>query len=320
MNKTTIEKLWVDIIHSGNGEFEYKLLSKKSLPALSLGYNRRNQRSLILELPSGLNKVFYQFEKENIVLYYLMSEKLLCVVLKDDFFQDLFDDFILSLYTKIHEIASPNDYSEHFVKYCLKWSAFFENKLRNDLTKEQVKGLFGELFYLKNLILDSNSDIDEKLTSWKGPYQVSHDFVTDFIDYEIKTIDWLKNHIQISSEFQLESESGKNLELIVLFVELDLINGVSLKVLLNQIKILILERLGDLSILINGLSQLGLSFGHLEKYEMYRFVPKEKFHYDASNEDFPKLIRSNLAEEIFNVKYDIRLSHIKKHMVLNEKY
>lgn len=320
MNKNTIDKIWVEIDHSGNGEFEYKLLSQESVPALNLGYNKHKQRCLILELPSGLNKQFYQFDKENISLYFLKNEKLLCLILKDDFYQDLFDDFILSLYNKIHEIANPNDYSEFFVKYCLKWSAFFENKLRSDLTKEQVKGLFGELFYLKKLILDPDVDIDEKLISWKGPYKVSHDFVSELIDYEIKTIDMSKNSIQISSELQLESESVKDLELVVLSVELDLINGLSINDLLNQIKRLILEKFGDLSILVKGLSQLGLSFGILEQYEMYKFNVKEISSYDASNKDFPKLIRSILAEEIFNVKYDIRLTSIKKYLVYNEKF
>ena len=44
MNKEKIEKIWIDIIHSGKGEFEYQLLSKQTIPQLNIGYNKKGQR------------------------------------------------------------------------------------------------------------------------------------------------------------------------------------------------------------------------------------------------------------------------------------
>lgn len=319
MNKVKIEKIWVDIVHSGKGEFEYQLLSKKAIPQLNIGYNKKNQRCLILELPLKFEKIFQQFEKENLSLKFFIKERCLCIILNDDFFKDLFDDLILSIYSKIYNISNPEEYSELFTRHFFKWSSFFENKRNEGLTKDQVKGLIGELIYLKNLLLNSEDNIDDVLLSWRGPYDEGHDFVFDFIDYEIKTIDKSKNNVRISSEFQLESEKGKNLELVVITVEVDVVNGISLKKIINEVKSIVLDKFGDNSIFINAIAQKGLTIGDLEQYEIYSYTPIEETSYDGSNEEFPKLIRSNLPEEINKLNYNIKLNLIEG-FIINKKH
>lgn len=318
MNKEIIENIWNKIIPIGKGEFEYKLLSKESIPQLNIGFNKKNQRCLILELPFDFDKPFQQFEKENLSLKYFKKEKCLCIILNDNFFKDLFDDLILSIYSKIYNISNTEEYSELFTRHFFKWSAFFENKKTDGLTRDQVKGLIGELLYLKNLLLSSEVNVDELLISWRGPYDEGHDFVFEFIDYEIKTIESSKNSVRISSEFQLESEKGKELELVVIFVNPDNENGSSLKSLVNDIKIIVINKLGDNSIFINALAQKGLTIGYLDQYEIYRYSPIEEISYDSDREDFPKLIRSSIPEEINKLNYNIRLNLLEK-FIINKK-
>ncbi|NMH24802.1 PD-(D/E)XK motif protein [Flavobacterium solisilvae] len=318
MNKEIIENIWNKIIPSGEGEFEYKLLSKESIPQLNIGFNKKSQRCLILELPLDYDKPFQQFEKENLSLKYFKKEKCLCIILNDDFFKDLFDDLILSIYSKIYNIYNTEEYSELFTRHFFKWSAFFENKKTDGLTREQVKGLIGELFYLKNLLLTSKIDVDDVLISWRGPYDEGHDFVFEFTDYEIKTIESSKNNVRISSEFQLQSEKGKELELVVIFVNPDNENGLSLKLLINEVKTIVLDKLGDNSIFINTLAQKGLTIGDLDQYEVYRYTPIEEISYDSTKENFPKLIRSTIPEEVYKLNYSIRLNLIEK-FIINKK-
>lgn len=270
MDKETIENIWNEIIHTGKGEFEYQLLSKESIPQLNIGFNRKNQRCLLLELPLKFDKSFQQFEKENLSLRYFTKERCLCIILNDDFFKDLFDDLILSTYSKIHEISIPDDYSDFFTRHFFKWSAFFENKRTDALSRDQVKGVFGELFYLKNLLLESGLNIDDVLSSWRGPYDEGHDFVFDFIDYEIKTI--------------------------------------------------VLNDLGDTSIFINALTQKGLNMGDLEKYEIYRYTPIHEISYDCDDDNFPKLTRSGIPEEINKVNYRIRLNLIEEYILTKKQF
>lgn len=318
MNKEIIENIWNKIIPSGVGEFEYKLLSKESIPQLNIGFNRKSQRCLILELPFDFYKPFQQFEKENLSLKYFKKEKCLCIILNDDFFKDLFDDLILSIYSKIYNISNTEEYSELFTRHFFKWSAFFKNKKTDSLSRDQVKGMIGELFYLKNLLLNSELIVDDILLSWRGPYDEGHDFVFEFRDYELKTIESSKNNVRISSEFQLESEKGKELVLVVIFVNTDIENGLSLKSLINDIKTIVLDKLGDNSIFINALAQKGLTIGDLDQFEIYRYTPIEEISYDSKRENFPKLIRSSIPEEINKLNYNIRLNLIEE-FIINKK-
>jgi hypothetical protein len=310
MNKDSIKNTWNSFIPSGRGDFEYNLLSKDSIPQLNIGFDKRNNRCLILELPVNYKKSFQQHEKENLSLKYFEREKCLCVILNDDFFIDLFDDLILSIYTRIYTIANADEYSELFVRHFLKWSSFFDNKKNDGLTKEQVKGLIGELIYLKNLLLVSEFFIDDLLISWRGPYDDDHDFVFDYIDYEVKAIESSKNNVRISSEFQLEVDNGKRLELVVVFLKLDFEKGISLKALISDIKNIVRDKLGDISIFVKALSQKGLISTDLESYEHLRFIPLEMISYDICKEGFPKLVRSTIPEQINKLNYSIRLNLI----------
>lgn len=320
MNKEKIEKIWIDIIHSGKGEFEYQLLSKQTIPQLNIGYNKKGQRCLILELPLKFDKAFQQFEKENLSLKYFSKERCLCIILNDDYFKDLFDDLILSIYNKIFNISDPEEYSELFIKHFFKWSSFFINKKNDGLTKDDVKGLIGELIYLKNLLNDTTLNVDDVLLSWRGPYDDGHDFVFDFTDYEIKTIEKTKNNVRISSEFQLDSEKGKKIELVIISVEFDIDNGISLKSITNDIKSIVLDKLGDNSIFITALSQKGLTIGDLDQYEIYRFNPVLETTYDSSNDTFPKLIKSKLPEQLNKLNYNIRLNLIEEYIINKKHY
>jgi hypothetical protein len=320
MNKEKIEKIWIDIIHSGKGEFEYQLLSKHTIPQLNIGYNKNGLRCLILELPLKFDKTFQQFEKENLSLKYFSEERCLCIVLNDEYFKDLFDDLILSIYSKIFTISNPEEYSDLFIRHFFKWSSFFENKRNEGLTREQVKGLIGELIYLKNLLIDTKINVDDVLLSWRGPYDDGHDFVFEFTDFEIKTIEKSKNNVRISSEFQLESEKGKKIELVVFSVEFDIENGISLKSITNEIKSIVIDKLGDNSIFITALSQKGITIADLEQYEIYRYTPIEEISYDSSDDTFPKLIKSKLPEQISNLTYNIRLNLIEEYIINKKHY
>jgi hypothetical protein len=173
---------------------------------------------------------------------------------------------------------------------------------------------------LKNLLLNSEINVDNALLSWRGPYDEAHDFVFELIDYEIKTIEKSKNNVRISSEFQLESEKGKKLELIVICVDSNLENGISLKSIINEIKSIVIDKLGDNSIFINAIAQKGLTIGDLEQYEIYRYSPIEETSYDSFKDDFPKLIRSNLPEEISKLNYNIKLNLIEKFIISKKTF
>ena len=303
VNNKIIESIWETIQYSGDSQFVYKRLSFDGKPSLNIGINSSLQRCLILELPKKTILKLPNSIKQNLSLEYYSNSKCLCIVLLDNLFYDLFNDLILSIYNRIAEISDSDEYSREFINSFFKWSSFFENKKSDRLTIYEIKGLFGELLFLKKQLLILPNNIDEVLKTWRGPYDEGHDFVLDFKDFEIKTVESTKNNIRISSEFQLESDKGKELELVVLSVDSDAIKGISIK------------HFGDNSILLNALFQKGLTFSNLDFYDNYKFIPIKETVYNCKNEKFPKLNKSNIPIEINNVKYNIQLNLIQEFVI-----
>ena len=151
MEKLNLEQIWKSISYTGSGQVSYRLMSLETIPSLNLGINKVGQRCLILELPSDLRPEIPENSKENISLWYYAAENCISIVLNDQYFEDLFNDLILSIYHKIYKIEESDIYSSLFVAYYFKWLNFLDNH-NNKLSKEVIKGIWGEVFYLKQIL------------------------------------------------------------------------------------------------------------------------------------------------------------------------
>ncbi len=217
-------------------------------------------------------------------------------------------------------MSDVNEYSKVFIQMFYKWSEFFDDKKSDKLSQGIIKGLFGELFILKSLIIESDSaHLNDTLNSWKGPYDEGHDFVFNQKNIEVKTKDLSKLNVKISSEYQLEAEQDKALELLVLSVENNPAEGVSLRLLLAEIKELIIDKLGDFSIILTALLQKNITSQNISQYDNYRFQVIEQIVYNC-NEDFPKLIKSNTDQAISSIKYALTLSYLDDFIISQKKF
>ncbi|MBK9591012.1 MAG: PD-(D/E)XK motif protein [Crocinitomicaceae bacterium] len=120
---------------------------------------------------------------------------------------------------------------------------------------------------------------------------------------------------EISSEFQLEANFDKQMELIVVSVQFDAENGISLKDLLLTVKNSILELFGDASILLKAISQKGLSLKNVHLYDNFRFKPVNIVSYNCSINSFPELVKSNIPKEISSINYNLRLSKLSDFII-----
>jgi hypothetical protein len=321
MNNTILESNWNSIIYTGRSSFEFKRIDSACIPELNIGLNSFLNRCLLLELPP-INSVDFQTTiKQKLTIEFFKEKNYIVIQLTDSEFNDLFNDLIISLYYRIKNISNVDEYSRELIHAFYKWSEFFEEKKSDRLSIETVKGLIGELIVLRSLIKNSNStQINDILNSWKGPYDKGHDFELDIKDIEVKTKDVSKLDVKISSEYQLDKELGKILELVVITVEGDPINGTSVKDLVLENKALILERLGDSSILLKAISQKGLTLKNMSLYDNFRFKAIRSHVYDCSSIEFPKLNKSNIPKEINGLSYNIRVSELDNFIVSKTDY
>ncbi len=322
MKNLNLNKKWKDI-SGAKTQSGYKALriSSDCIPDLFIGLDNGDYRCLLLFLPQQIEIKLKKSDKEKLKINYNKSENIILVTLMDNDFVDLFNDLIVSLYSKIEGISKPKQYSKELIIQFYKWAEFFEDRFDSKLSAEEIKGLWGELFVLKELLEGTNPDnINGVLDSWKGPYNKSNDFVLDDKNLEIKTKEESNSFVKISSEFQLEKEHNKGLELIVITLKVDFLNGYALNDLLKMLVELVRQKLGDLAILYKALKQKNLNIDNITDYDNYRFRVLSKTKFDCANERFPKLVKSNIPSETNNLIYNLQTKMITDFIIEKTTY
>lgn len=322
MDSLNLEKKWEHISEAKTQSgFKALRISSDCKPELFVGIDQNNSRSLILFLPIKIKIKLKESEKEKLTILFINEDNLILIRLIDSDFKDLFNDLIISIFSRIKEISEPEKYTNQLIKHFYKWAEFFEDKPNSKLSVEEIKGLWGELFILHEILSDSSEvSADFILESWKGPFDQSNDFVFDTKNMEVKTKDTSNSLIKISSEFQLEVEMKKGLELIIISLKSDLLLGESLRDLVSKILKIIRDKLGDPFILYRALRQKSLSLDNLKEYNNYKFKAASKVIYDCSHKSFPKLVRSNIPVEITNLSYKIQTLALSEFIIEEKKY
>ena len=289
------------------GGFRSLRISADCICELYLGVSKEVKRCLILSLPSNKHLDFNGIQKENLSIEYFREKNLIVLQLTDSDFNDLFDDLILSLYHGIKSISQVDEYSNHFIQTFYRWSEFFEDRQSDLLSEDSIKGIMGELLVLKLLITaPDRPEINFLLKAWTGLYDKGNDFELESKNLEVKSKSPSGIDVKISSEFQLEVSPGKGLELFVVSLLSDFTVGSHIGDLIWEIKKLVQESSGDNTILWKALSQKNITAKNVSQYDRYRFKPVNWISYNCADENFPKLSRSNIPEEISGLKYALR--------------
>ena len=282
-------------------------ISADCICELYLAVSKEGKRCLILSLPSNKHLDFKGIQKENLSIEYFRGKNLIVLQLTDSDFNDLFNDLILSLYHGIKSISQVDEYSNHFIQAFYRWSEFFEDKKSDLLSEDAIKGIIGELLILKLLITTPDKpEINFLLKAWTGLYDKGNDFELESKNLEVKAKSPSGSDVRISSEFQLEVSPGKGLELFVVSLLSDFTVGIHIGDLIMEIKKLVQESSGDNTILWKALSQKNITAKNVSQYDRYRFKPVNWISYNCAAENFPKLSRSSIPEEISSLKYILR--------------
>lgn len=294
-------------------------ISADCICELYLAVSREGKRCLILSLPTNKHLDFKGIQKENLSIEYFREKNLIVLQLNDSDFNDLFDDLILSLYHGIKSISQVDEYSNHFIQAFYRWSEFFEDKKSDMLSEDAIKGIMGELLVLKLLITaPDRPEINYLLKAWTGLYDKGNDFELDGKNLEVKSKSPSGIDVKISSEFQLEVSQGKGLELFVVSLESEFTVGIHIRDLIFEIKKLVQEFSGDNTILWKALSQKNITSKNVGQYDRYRFKPVNWVSYNCAAENFPKLSRSNIPEEISGLKYTMR-TNLLTSFIINKR-
>lgn len=301
------------ISHSGINEFirvdEFHPLD------FYLGINAKSQYSLLF-ISDVEPDDFYSTQIINVESSQRVDGKwALLFSLTEDKFDEIFYNFCEDLIESTRDIKENRKGLLFLIDRFKKWQQLLKRNKGMILSFEEIKGLIGELHFLKNYLF-TEIGIDNSLKAWTGPELLKQDFILNNTWFEIKTVTSSASSVKISSIEQLDSK--KNGFLIVNRMDktgrLDN-DRLTLNILYNQI-LKILETTNQKDIFENILYEFG--YINRKEYDLvcFRYLGRSSY---IVNSIFPCIKRENLSIDILNAKYDLSLVGLKSFEILSSK-
>lgn len=228
--------------------------------------------------------------------------------LVEDNYKDMFVLFCEDIISSSACIASKERATRFVGKRYKEWRDMLANARGDLLSPEEIKGLLGEMYFLKECLCDQYG-AEKAALSWTGPKHLSQDYIIDDTWYEVKTVSTSRAEVSISSIEQLDCVRPG--ELVVVRADKTSVtnaNAVNLNVLYKELFAMLSD--DDAK---EQFSTLLLRYGYYPRPEYeneeYTFEIKAVNRYVVSSE-FPCIRRSNLPTSITGVKYSLALAAV----------
>lgn len=232
------------------------------------------------------------------------------VILKNNSFLKFFNSWI-----KDFEQRIPDDILERELvnQFNLEIrSIVLIGQKEKEISDSVAKGLFGELLYIKEQILN-NCNQSDLINAWQRPAPSNHDFDFENHTLEVKTISRESNRVTISSAFQLESFEMKKHFLKIYRIETIVKSNVdSLGILYNEIISMLQPELINLFQMKCAQDQFSEYLGPIDTPLSYKFLLYEDNLFEVDQEYFPRIKRMELMHGLTNIKYCVDLSSIEQ--------
>jgi hypothetical protein len=229
----------------------------------------------------------------------------LCLCLLDKRYADVFASFVADVVEHLRQLASDAAVVAALISRIERWKSFLDRAIGECLVAEEQRGLYGELWFLKNQLLPVIG-LDAAVAAWTGPLSLPHDFQTPAYSVEVKaTVSKQHTRIAISNERQLDDA---HVEKLLLF-HLSLETGAAGETLPDLVR--------DIQNLVRGtvmehrfeelLAQGGYSAPHIDHYEEIHYQKRET-HLFRVREGFPRLVETDLPAGVGDLRYSVALA------------
>lgn len=238
------------------------------------------------------------------------NEFFICIYLKSESFLEIYLEFIEKILIQFSEINDDIYGLKLLINKINIWVKFFETENYEGLSEEQIRGLFSELSFIIK-IFNLNNNYEKVIKSWAGPEHGLHDFKFENFNVEIKSYAKSKK-IRISILDQLDIDDGQ-----VLYLSCFMLNknpsGKSLNDLVNEIKNFIINNIRIYNLFLEKMSNIGYFDIHKNFYEENYLIEENNIY--LVNNNFPKIVKTNLDEAISNVSYSINIESCHQFVV-----
>jgi hypothetical protein len=315
MIMTSNHNPWADIPFAVSGHFSRLRVNAEVDLALFWFRDDAGRPGLLIEISRDISYVSLQEARISIrdisVDVIEVTEegiRALVIRLEDIQNQDVFLKLCLDLIEHVKVTEQNQDTFYVICKRLKKWQSLLSGKARNLLSANEVQGLYGELYFLAEMLESNRSCESSLIQGWKGPEKNQHDFIMNDMAVEIKSVAGdQRGKVRITSEDQLDTHLGR-LYLRVYFLSEVQVGGECLNTIARRILNHLTHRENK------ELFELKLESARyidIPDYDLPMFRVKDCRTYLVVD-DFPRITRRTVPEGVEAVTYDLVLAGIDR--------
>jgi len=303
----TINEQWDKLLSEGNNQ-DWKI--QLSIPikghSIYTGINGL-RRALLIRIPDridNLNNKLPACKELECKSIQLGDHLYIAVILIESRYCDIFAALAEDLVRRLKGKNGDEDIKV-FLSQLARWQKFLAVN-SSGLSSESQRGLWGELYFLINVIF-KNINISY-LESWKGPYNAPQDFQFKDLAIEVKTTNAQRpQSIKIANERQLDDTVFTKIYLHVYMLETIESKTATLPQLISTIRDIIKNDFKLSEYFDDSLIEVGYFDKDEIKYSNTSYIIRDYKSYSVGKE-FPRIIEKELHFGIGNVSYELSLS------------
>jgi len=277
--------------------------------------NHHNHYGLLLNFTDEIKNILPENipKFDNIDIIVPPNFKTIIISVKNSELSKQFKFIAHDIISNCNKIPTNNNVAiyETIISILNKWKNFFKISKKRNLSPEMRRGLFGELFFLNN-ILKKATTARLSVDAWQGPKGHEQDFNHNKNLFEIKTqLSSSDKIIKIASLEQLDVISGQIwiYHIGISPTENNQENSISLEDLISDI----ISSLGNdnfgIDIFLSNLLEIG--YDHEAEYKKDKYVISFENFYKIED-DFPVITRQMISSPIVTANYSLNVNLLDK--------
>jgi hypothetical protein len=205
-----------------------------------------------------------------------------------------------------------------FLERIRQWQKCLSIQGASGLNKEEQKGLYGELFFLRELLKQGFAG-KKSVNAWVGPSSAVNDFQFDNCSVEVKTSSSKRiQELSINGALQLDERHSPNLYLFHLSVDLTQTIGETLNEIVASVRELYSKIDGknpdDFNVKLN---MAGYLDAQADKYSEVKYRFRDGKTYKVHG-DFPRIREGEYRPGVGSIQYYICISGCEEYKIPTE--
>lgn len=243
------------------------------------------------------------------------------VALADPSAESVFAAFVDDVLARVSSAESEGAAASALFGTVARWQRFFASHGSIGLSPEKQQGLFGELLFMTKFLAAAGGQA-RAVASWAGPTGSNQDFEWASSAWEVKSPAGLPvRSVRVSNVRQLDGSHLADLRLVVVELETHQNTPETLPEMVENVRSSVLatnpEALGRLNDL---LMEAGYLDAHAPLYADRGYKLRAVRAFRVNDDDFPRLLESDLPEGVGDVRYSLSLPSIVQFEMEREQF